>query len=57
MSTHSIDIRGRAPSLDDYEGHWDDGLEPDDTYQALIIEFEDLQYKEVDNDTGSANGV
>jgi len=29
-----IDILGRAPSLDDYEGTWDDayGVDRDDTY-------------------------
>ena len=32
-----LDILGKAPSLDDYEGTWDDanGLDRDDTYLDL----------------------
>ena len=41
-----IDILGRAPSLDDQEGTWEDvfGIERDDTYRDIdeIIEGEVL---------------
>lgn len=39
----NIDVLGKAPSLDDYEGTWDDtnGVDRDDTYLDLDAQLED----------------
>jgi len=42
-----VDILGRAPSLDDYEGTWDDtnGIDRDDTYLDPDAIFNDWEGK------------